>query len=80
MGITNAIPLKLHQYKIDGYRNRSEALYISNITGLTQHFFFSGSRHISHVCSGVKYEVGINIFAKCVVQNVTCSSGTEVHI
>ena len=41
---------------------------------------FSSSSHISHVYSAVKHEVGINIFAKCVVLNITCSTGIEVHI
>ena len=71
------MPHKLRQYKIDGHRNRSEALYVSNIIWLQN---ISGPCHISDVFNGVQYEAGINIFAKCLALNITCSSGIEVHI
>jgi len=58
---------------------KTEAKRFASVTSQVCNIF-SGSRHISHVYSGVKYEVGINIFAKCVVLNITCSSGIEVHI
>jgi hypothetical protein len=58
---------------------KTEAKRFASVTSQVCNIFFRFAPHITRV-QWSEYEVGINIFAKCVVLDITCSSGIEVHI